>query len=55
MKKKPLSSKSGKVRELTHKDISTMRPANEILPAALLNVLPKRKRGEKKKHSHRAA
>jgi uncharacterized protein (DUF4415 family) len=47
MRKKPLTSKSGHVRELTRKDIRTMRPANEVLPAALLDVLPKRKRGER--------
>lgn len=47
MKKKPLTNKSGKVRELTGKDIRSMRSAKEILPAQLLDVLPKRKRGER--------
>ena len=46
-KKKPLTSKSGHVRELTTKDIRAMRPAAEILPKKLLAVLPKRKRGER--------
>lgn len=44
---KPLTNKSGKVRELTRNDISAMRPASEVLPAKLLDVLPKRKRGER--------
>lgn len=47
MKKKPLTNKSGRVRELTSKDIRAMRPASEVLPEKLLNVLPKRKRGER--------
>lgn len=47
MKKKRLTSKSGKVRELRGKDIRAMRPASEVLPSKLLDVLPKRKRGER--------
>ena len=47
MRKKPLTNKAGQVRELTGKDIRAMRPANEVLPGKLLNVLPKRKRGER--------
>jgi uncharacterized protein (DUF4415 family) len=47
MKKKPLTNKSGTVRELKRKDIDAMRPASEVLPAELLGVLPKRKRGER--------
>lgn len=47
MKKKPLTNKSGRVRELKRKDIRVMRPANEILPKKLLDVLSKRKRGER--------
>lgn len=47
MKKKPLTNKIGRVRELTRKDIRNMRPADEILPADLLNVLPKRKIGQR--------
>lgn len=47
MKKKPLTNKSGHVRELKQEDIHTMRTAKEVLPEKLLNVLPKRKRGER--------
>jgi uncharacterized protein (DUF4415 family) len=47
MKKKPLTNKSGQVRELKHEDIRSMRPASEVLPKKLLDVLPKRKRGER--------
>lgn len=47
MKKKPLTTKSGHVRELTQKDISAMKSASEILPEQLLKVLPKRKVGER--------
>jgi len=47
MRKKQLTSKSGRVKELTGKDIRAMRPASAVLPQSLLNVLPKRKRGER--------
>lgn len=47
MKKKPLSNKSGKVRELKCQDIRAMRPASEVLPKKLLDVLPKRNRGQR--------
>lgn len=47
MKKKALTNKSGEVRELTRKDIHEMRSANEVLPAELLDVLPKRKVGQR--------
>lgn len=47
MKKKPLTNKSGKVRELTRKDIRSMRPAKAVLPADLVSVLPKRKVGQR--------
>jgi uncharacterized protein (DUF4415 family) len=47
MKKRSLTNKSGQVRELTSKDIRSMRPAKEVLPSQLLKVLPKRKRGER--------
>lgn len=47
MKKKPLTTKVGRVRELTRKDISEMSTAQEVLPAELLKVLPKRQRGER--------
>ncbi len=49
MKMKPLTNKDGEVRELTHKDISNMRPADEVLPADLLANLPKRKIGQRGK------
>ena len=45
MNKKPLTNKSGKVRELTREDIANMRPAAEVMPASLMAVLPKRKVG----------
>ena len=45
MNKKPLTKRSGHVRELTGKDIRAMKPANEVLPTKILNVL--RKRGER--------
>ena len=47
MKKKPLTNKAGHVRELTSEDIRAMRPASEVLPKKLLDVLAKRKRGER--------
>ena len=47
MKRKPLTSKSGRVRELTGKDIRAMRSAADVLPKRLISVLPKRKRGER--------
>lgn len=47
MKKKPLTNKAGQVRELTPKDMRAMRSASEVLPADLLNVLPKRKVGQR--------
>jgi uncharacterized protein (DUF4415 family) len=47
MTKKPLTNKAGQVRELTRKDISNMRSAKEVLPANLLDVLPKRKVGQR--------
>jgi len=47
MKKKPLTNKSGHVRELKYEDIRAMRPASEVLSKKLLDVLPKRKRGER--------
>ncbi len=47
MRKKTLTNKSGQVRELTGKDIRAMKSASEVLPKKLLNVLPKRKRGER--------
>lgn len=47
MKKKLLTNKSGHVRELKRDDIRAMRTASEVLPKTLLEVLPKRKRGER--------
>jgi len=43
MSRKPLTDKSGEVRELTREDIRTMRPAAEVRPSELLASLPKRK------------
>lgn len=47
-KKKPLTNKSGQVRELKRRDIRAMKPAREILPTSLLTILPKGKIGRKK-------
>ncbi len=47
MKRKTLTDKSGEVRQLTRRDIKKFRPAAEVLPAALLEVLPSRKRGQR--------
>ncbi|MEW5890547.1 MAG: BrnA antitoxin family protein [Pseudomonadota bacterium] len=47
MRKKPLTDKDGKVRELTREDIRAMRPADEVLPSDLLAVLPKRRHGQR--------
>ena len=47
MKKKPLTNKEGEVRELTRADIRRMRPAKEVLSKHLMDMLPKRKRGER--------
>ncbi|EKD74383.1 MAG: hypothetical protein ACD_44C00473G0002 [uncultured bacterium] len=47
MKKKSLTNKSGQVRELTRKDIRSMKSAREVLPSQLVRALPKRKRGER--------
>jgi len=49
MKKKTLTTKSGKVKELTGKNIRAMKPAAEVLPKKLLSALPKRKQGERGK------
>jgi uncharacterized protein (DUF4415 family) len=47
MKRKALTDKSGEVRELTLRDIKKFRPAAEVLPTALLEVLTSRKRGQR--------
>lgn len=46
-KRKLLTTKEGEVRELTRKDIRRMRPMEEILSSHLVNVIKKRKRGER--------
>lgn len=47
MKTKPLTDKVGKVRELTRKDIRKMQSGSKVLPADLLDILPKRKVGQR--------
>ena len=47
MRMKPLTDKSGEVRELTREDMKRFRPAAEVLPQELLAVLPKRKPGQR--------
>ena len=47
MPKKSLTNKSGQVKELTGNVMRIMKPAGEVLPKKLLDVLPKRKRGER--------
>jgi uncharacterized protein (DUF4415 family) len=47
MRKKSLTNKAGEVRGLTRADIRAMRPAGEVLPSSLVNVLPKRKQGQR--------
>ena len=44
--KKALTNNAGDVRELKQEDIAAMRPADKVLPADLLDVLPKRKQRE---------
>jgi hypothetical protein len=43
MKKKLLTNKAGRVRELKNADIHAMRSASEVLPGKLLDVLPAKK------------
>jgi uncharacterized protein (DUF4415 family) len=45
--KKPLTNKAGEVRELGTTDIRAMKSAARALPSELLDVLPKRKPGER--------
>jgi uncharacterized protein (DUF4415 family) len=45
--RKPLTHKEGDVRELNKADFKRMRPAKEVLPKQFLNMLSKRKRGER--------
>ena len=39
MRRKPLTNKSGHVRELKREDIHAMQSADKVLPEKLLNVL----------------
>ena len=45
MKKKPLTGKSGEVRELTSEDMKRFRPAAEVLPQELLSGIAETKAG----------
>ena len=47
MSRKPLTNKSGEVRELDAEDFRALRPASEVLPPELVTVLPKRKPGQR--------
>jgi hypothetical protein len=47
MKKKLLTNKAGKVRELKREDIKSMRSASEVLPSKLVDSISNRKRGER--------
>ena len=47
--KKSLTNKAGDVRTLGDDDLRHMRSAKEVLPSELVNILPKRKRGERGK------
>lgn len=47
MMKKPFTNKAGKVRELTRRDIQSMRSAAEVLPEDLLKILPCKKVGQR--------
>ena len=44
MKKKPLTDKSGEVRELTREDMKSFRPVAEVLPFFLVPFLDPRGR-----------
>lgn len=52
MKKSSLTDKSGEVRELTLEDMRVMRAAKEVLPSDLVDILPKRKRGQRGVQKH---
>ena len=47
MSRKPLTRKSGEVRELEVEDFRRMRSASDVLPAELLAILPKRRPGQR--------
>ena len=47
-KRKPLTDKTGEVRELTAEDLKQFRPASKVLPASLQTKLATRARGPQK-------
>jgi uncharacterized protein (DUF4415 family) len=47
MSKKPLTNEEGEVRELLASDFKKMRPAFEVLPPELVEIIKKRKTGER--------
>jgi uncharacterized protein (DUF4415 family) len=47
MKKKPLTNKEGDVRELLAADIHAMKAAAAVLPSDVIEVLRKRKPGQR--------
>ncbi|WP_062227426.1 BrnA antitoxin family protein [Aureimonas frigidaquae] len=47
MSNRPLTDEAGEVRELTTADLKRMKPANEVLPAELASILPKRNPGQR--------
>jgi uncharacterized protein (DUF4415 family) len=47
MSKKPLTNKDGEVRELLVSDFKKMRPAFEVLPPELVEIIKNRKVGER--------
>ena len=47
-KRKPLTTRSGEVRELTAEDLKYFRPASEVLSPSLREKIATRKRGPQK-------
>lgn len=47
MSKKPLTDEDGEVRELLAADFKKMRPAFEVLPPELVEIIKNRKVGER--------
>jgi uncharacterized protein (DUF4415 family) len=47
MSKKPLTSEDGEVRELLASDFKKMRPAFEVLPPELVEIIKNRKVGQR--------
>jgi uncharacterized protein (DUF4415 family) len=47
MLKKPLTNEEGEVRELLASDFKNMRPAFEVLPPYLVEIIKNRKVGER--------